>query len=667
MNCAMKMGSWRYLLILFLINLVGFTLAQPQPNLPPFLGYFCNFTSSSVYQTNLNTTLLSTLSNNTDNYGFHSAYYGENPDRAHAIVLCRGDVDLDTCRTCINKATGKLLQVCPNSKQAIGWYDGCMLRYSNASMEGIMAGDPRIFVWNTQMVTNVAPFLQAVASYLDDLRGQAASGGTLRKYASGRIFGPDSEFIDALVQCTPDITEQDCSDCLQGAIDNLPLCCNGPNGGRVIRPSCHFRYESTAPFFGEPPPEAPPPTSPLPPASPLPPVSPGTNDNTTPTVIVVVVSAIGSVMVLIASICIFLRKRKQRKRRRKFGSNSVESLQYDFETICMATDDFSDSNKLGQGGFGAVYKGMLSTGQEIAVKRLDKGSRQGDTEFKNEVMLVAKLQHRNLVRLLGFCIEGTERLLIYEFVPNASLDHFIFDPIKLVNLEWKRLYKIIEGVARGLLYLHEDSRLRIIHRDLKASNVLLDAEMNAKISDFGMARMFVSDETPGSTSRIVGTYGYMAPEYARYGQFSVKSDVFSYGILVLEIISGQKTNRFCHGDSTENLLTYARRGWREGTVSNLIDPTLRNGSGSMNEMMRCIHIGLLCAQDNVAHRPTMDTVVLMLSSFSLSLPRPSEPTDLSRGGSIIPEVSSSQEQRNSVVNDSSQSINEVSITELYPR
>ena len=158
-HCAMKMGSWRHLLFLFLINLVSLTTALPQPNLPPFLGYFCNFTSSSVYQTNLNT-LLSTLSNNTDKYGFHSASYGENPNTAHAIVLCRGDKDLETCRSCINTSTSKLLQVCPNSKQAIGWYDDCMLRYSNASMEGIMAGDPRIFVWNTQMVTNVAPFLQ---------------------------------------------------------------------------------------------------------------------------------------------------------------------------------------------------------------------------------------------------------------------------------------------------------------------------------------------------------------------------------------------------------------------------------------------------------------------------------------------------------------------------
>ncbi|KAJ4975940.1 hypothetical protein NE237_001046 [Protea cynaroides] len=184
---------------------------------------------------------------------------------------------------------------------------------------------------------------------------------------------------------------------------------------------------------------------------------------------------------------------------------SADSLLFNFDTIRIATDDFSDKNKLGEGGFGAVYKGKLLDGRLVAVKRLSRHSKQGEIEFKNEVLLVAKLQHRNLVRLIGFCLKEEERLLIYEFVSNKSLDHFIFDPIQRSQLDWEERYRIIDGIARGLLYLHEDSRLKIIHRDLKAANVLLDDEMNPKIADFGLARLFVVDQTQEKTSRIVGT------------------------------------------------------------------------------------------------------------------------------------------------------------------
>ncbi|RVW33592.1 Cysteine-rich receptor-like protein kinase 10 [Vitis vinifera] len=347
----------------------------------------------------------------------------------------------------------------------------------------------------------------------------------------------------------------------------------------------------------------------------------------------------------------------------------VESLQFNLGSIRNATDNFSDSNKLGQGGFGAVYKGTLSNGQDIAVKRLSKGSGQGELEFKNEVLLVAKLQHRNLARLLGFCLEGIERLLIYEFVPNASLDHFLFDPIKCSQLYWERRYKIIVGIARGLLYLHEDSRLRIIHRDLKASNILLDEEMNPKISDFGMARLFSLDQTQGDTKRIVGTYGYMAPEYAMRGNFSVKSDVYSFGVLILEIVSGQKNTSFGDEENMEGLISFAWRSWREGSASNLIDPSMN--SGSRSGIMRCIHIGLLCVQENVADRPTMASIVLMLSSYSLTLPLPSQPGFFMHS-STNPETPLLQGSDSGVINASNNvsarvSVNETSITELRPR
>ncbi|KAF3953255.1 hypothetical protein CMV_021284 [Castanea mollissima] len=238
-------------------------------------------------------------------------------------------------------------------------------------------------------------------------------------------------------------------------------------------------------------------------------------------------------------------------------NDDLELPLFRFATIAYATDNFSVKNVLGKGGFGQVYKGILTEGQEnkeIAVKRLSTDSRQGLHEFKNEVLSISKLQHRNLVKILGCCIQEEERMLIYEYMPNKSLDYFIFDPNQSILLDWPKRFHIINGIARGLLYLHQDSRLRIIHRDLKASNILLDYEMNPKIADFGMARIFGGDETEAKTSRVVGTYGYMPPEYAIDGLFSVKSDVYSFGVLVLEIVSGKRNREFSHPDHSLNLL-----------------------------------------------------------------------------------------------------------------
>ncbi|KAG2605665.1 hypothetical protein PVAP13_4NG094300 [Panicum virgatum] len=177
----------------------------------------------------------------------------------------------------------------------------------------------------------------------------------------------------------------------------------------------------------------------------------------------------------------------------------------DLASILAATGNFSKANKLGEGGFGPVYRGVLSGGSEIAVKRLSARSRQGAAEFRNEVELIAKLQHRNLVRLLGWCAERDEKLLVYEYLPNRSLDAFLFDPSKSAQLGWSTRHKVIVGIARGLLYLHEDSLLKVVHRDLKASNVLLDHKMSPKISDFGMAKIFEDDADAINTGRVVGT------------------------------------------------------------------------------------------------------------------------------------------------------------------
>ncbi|GKV10173.1 hypothetical protein SLEP1_g21577 [Rubroshorea leprosula] len=297
---------------------------------------------------------------------------------------------------------------------------------------------------------------------------------------------------------------------------------------------------------------------------------------------------------------------------------------FSFESIVSSTNYFSSANKLGEGGFGPVYKGILFDGREVAIKRLSRSSGQGVAEFKNEALLIAKLQHTNLVRLLGFCIQGEEKILIYEYMPNKSLDSFLFDHAKKKVLNWKIRLNIIEGIAQGLLYLHKYSRLRVIHRDLKASNILLDSEMNPKISDFGMARIFGLNESEVNTNRVVGTYGYMSPEYAFHGLVSIKTDVFSFGVLLLELVSGMKNTGRYHSEHPLNLLGYTWQLWNEDRAWEVMDPTL-DGFCPRCQILRCIHIGLLCVQDQAIDRPTMSDVVSMLSNETMPLPQPKQP------------------------------------------
>ncbi|KAI5330964.1 hypothetical protein L3X38_021090 [Prunus dulcis] len=668
------MGSSRSLLLfinlaIIILNLVAPTISQDD-GICTFTADYCwkcydtgTYTAGDKYQENLNSLLSSFSSNTQINSGFNNSSRGQDPNKINAIALCRGDLLQDSCQACLNKSTVILLQNCSTHKEAIIWAERCMVRYSYNLIFGIEQTDPLKHVPSPNYPKNPQQFEPVLTHLLGNLSDRAASTNSLKKFAAGHATVPGGEPIYALAQCTPDIDKQNCSSCLKQSVTEIQTCCGGRNGGRVLKPSCNLRYEnysffvSTVDSLVDIP--APVPAAPAPKEE-------KKKSNIKQIVITIVVVFVAFVTIL--SICIFLRLRKRRVKLDEDENseeiNLVESLQYDFETIRSTTDDFSDANKLGRGGFGAVYKGRLSNGQPIAVKRLSKNSEQGDSEFKNEVMLLAQLQHRNLVRLLGFCLKTDERLLIYEYVPNTSLDNFIFDPNNHEHLDWETRYKIIGGIARGILYLHEDSRVRIIHRDLKASNILLDEDMNPKIADFGMARLFVIDQTQGDTKTVRGTYGYMAPEYVIHGHFSVKTDVFSFGVLVLEIVSGKKIGSFRYGKNEEDLLTYAWRNWREDTIQNIIDPVLTTSSQIVT--MRCIHIGLLCVQENGVDRPTVASVVSMLNSESLALPIPSQPAFYmhhNTGSDISALTESDQSKSLSVYvteNDPS------NITEAYP-
>ncbi|CAL5374272.1 unnamed protein product [Camellia sinensis] len=323
---------------------------------------------------------------------------------------------------------------------------------------------------------------------------------------------------------------------------------------------------------------------------------------------------------------------------------------FELQTLQIATNFFSEMNKLGHGGFGPVYRGFMPNGQEVAVKKLSMNSRQGLREFTNEVRLLLKIQHKNLVTLLGCCADGPEKMLIYEYLPNKSLDYVLFDKRKSLSLDWFKRFRMVTGIARGLLYLHEEAPERIIHRDIKASNILLDEELNPKISDFGLARLFPGDETHAQTSRISGTHGYMAPEYAMHGYLSVKADVFSFGILVLEIVSGRKNHDRALGGEKTELLSYTT--WtlfQEGKALELVDPSLAECNPEQATM--CIQIGLLCCQAIVAARPNMRSIHLMLSSDSFTLPRPGKPGIQGRRGRWTTTASTSTNTTSALTNN----------------
>ncbi|KAK9024222.1 hypothetical protein V6N11_004398 [Hibiscus sabdariffa] len=267
-----------------------------------------------------------------------------------------------------------------------------------------------------------------------------------------------------------------------------------------------------------------------------------------------------------------------------------EQKSFLFETLVAATKDFHPHHKLGEGGFGPVYRGKLDDGREIAVKKLSQHSSQGKKEFENEA---------------------------------KSLDKVLFKPNRKEELDWKRRYEIITGIARGLLYLHNDSHNRIIHRDIKASNILLDDKWVPKIADFGMARLFPEGETHVNT-RVAGTNGYMAPEYVMHGHLSVKADVFSFGVLVLELISSQKNSSFSSNGDARNLLEWVYKLYQKGKGLEIMDVAIAP-LAPIEQVAICIQIGLLCVQSDPKARPDMHRVVIMLSKKPGHLDEPMRP------------------------------------------
>ncbi|XP_058072867.1 cysteine-rich receptor-like protein kinase 15 isoform X2 [Magnolia sinica] len=622
----------------FLLHLTFFLLLLfPTLSHAAYLHSICsnraNYTANSTFGANLNQ-VLSVLSSNAR---FSTYFYddkGDDPAIAYGLFVCRGDITTDLCSTCVNQASKEIKQKCHMTTEAFIWYDCGMLRYSDRRFRSVYNPAYNSIELLTSNVVNASDpqqFNATLNRLMKNISFVAAFDPLVQKFAIGKANSTINQTIYGLVQCTQDLTNENCNACLQDAISIIPKCCDGKIGGRILGANCILMFDVNRLYYE---------SSAAPTAE--------KRRKRSMTLIIAIVATVSG-LALFGS-CIYFYSRAGKKLHKEKSQQSLlhglgspvnpkflhasmeghdevhtqELPMIDLPTIQAATNDFSEGKKLGQGGFGPVYKGLLPDGTEIAVKRLSRSSGQGLEELKNEVTLIAKLQHRNLVRLLYCCIERGEKLLVYEYMPNTSLDVFLFDPIKRIELNWERRHTVVGGIARGLLYLHEDSRLKIIHRDMKASNVLLDNEMNPKISDFGMARIFSGNQSEVNTNRVVGTYGYMAPEYAMGGLFSVKSDVYSFGVLLLEIVSGKRNSSLNLPEHAQSLLTYTWRLWCDGRAMEIVDPFLVEKCPK-NEVFRWIHIGLLCIQEDAADRPTMSTVVVMLGSESVNLPQPTQP------------------------------------------
>ncbi|PKU59765.1 Cysteine-rich receptor-like protein kinase 10 [Dendrobium catenatum] len=560
-----------------------------------------NFTSSNPYASNLQL-LLSNLTASAPTSSTLSSTFsvGNSPiTQIFGLSQCRPDVSTAICADCLSDAaataTGNSSEGCGNHKSATLRFDYCLLRYSDGPFFGIPDMTVFMYALSVYNTSNPTVFDSQLHSLLRGLSLKAASATS--RFAVGMRTSEDMDNIYGMAWCTPDLFSGDCEECLFAAarfLNSLKI------GGKVSSQSCMVRYEVFLFFSLD-----------LLSAIPPPAVTPAEAKEPKAKTLELDNGVANS-------------GRKGFWIKKVDLKNSADSLLFELSVIRKATNNFSKENKLGEGGFGPVYKGLLADGQQIAVKRLSGTSRQGLAEMKNEVLFVAKLQHRNLVRLMGCCLEENEKLLVYEYLPNTSLDKFLFDPARKMFLDWETRFKIIEGIGRGLLYLHEDSRLRIIHRDLKASNILLDANMNPKISDFGLAKLFPIDETQRNASHIAGTYGYMAPEYALHGLFSTKSDVFSFGVLILEIITGRRNNNFQGSDHAMNLLSYVWQYYKKQMAIKVVDRSLCDKFQSQ-EVLKCLHIGLLCVEDNQRLRPNVASLVMMLSSQSVVLPSLTKP------------------------------------------
>ncbi|XP_059073821.1 cysteine-rich receptor-like protein kinase 2 [Cryptomeria japonica] len=540
-------------------------------------------------------------------------------DTIYGLAQCRRDMSADECSQCVFLAGQNLLQTC-RGNSAVNILSGCFVRYETYNFYSSLDCKKGTAV-ECQNINSpeVRKFDSILFTILPKLVERVTANKGFSKSVDDAVTN-SSQKIYSLAQCARDIDMEACKQCLVEASKYLNNCSQGALGGHFVSGCCYLRYLTVNFFHGE----------------------DSSGGKQTPNPSNNPVHSISGTASMFMALAVVLRKgRKTNWLNRNvdlqqkdedisvaaYGAMPELRLRYKFETLQSCTGNFNQENKLGQGAFGSVYKGVLPNDKEIAVKRLLFFNKdRGVKEFLNEVNMISNVRHKNLVKLLGCSVKDTERLLVYEYLPNKSLDYHLFDPISRKVLNWEKRFEIIVGAAAGLAYLHHESEIRIIHRDIKASNILLDQNFKPKIADFGLARHFTEGQTHVSTG-IAGTLGYMAPEYIVLGQLTEKADIFSFGVLVLEIMSGRKNN---HSKSTQDIQSLSHEMWKHfmsNTVSKALDPIILEscGKGGEKQLYCAVHVGLLCTQASPALRPSMAQVVQMLISHNPNLPAPAQP------------------------------------------
>ncbi|KAK9070407.1 hypothetical protein SSX86_010809 [Deinandra increscens subsp. villosa] len=582
-----------------------------------------------------------------------TAVVGTGPDANYGLAQCYSDLSSQDCILCYAEARTVLPGCFPHNGGRI-YLDGCFMRVQNYSFYQEYTGPNDTFVCKNTTRKNIE-FQDTVTQAVMNAVTDASRNGEY--FAREEMMvGGGNESVYVLAECWRSLSPSACQACLENASMVISKCLPWSEG-RVVNTGCFMRYSDTD-FLN-----AVPVTS---------------SSNNRGKIIAIVVSTVSSVtLVTVASmIVVYILKHRyiQKKRKGSYDAKKLSkmlhdsSLNFKYSTVEKATGKWDEYNKLGQGGFGTVYKGVLSDGREIAVKRLFFNNKFRAADFYNEVNMISTVEHKNLVRLLGCSCSGPESILIYEYLPNMSLDHFIFHATKGRTLNWEKRHNIIIGTAEGLVYLHENTKCRIIHRDIKAANVLLDLRFRAKIADFGLARSFQDDKSHISTA-IAGTLGYMAPEYLAHGQLTEKADVYSFGVLVLEVVTGIENNKSKTTEYTDSLVAIAWNHFQQNKVEEIFDPNLMMhlypNNSYKKEAIKAIQVGLLCTQEDPSLRPPMSTVLKMLAKDNEPLPAPSNPPFMDEDAMELNEITHRLHQY--FTNDNSCSIATVEHSHFFPR